>query len=66
MQLHEQRVIYEKRELDEKIIKLSAFISSSPLFRGLPQIDQSLLRDQRETMILYSDILSVRIGRFIL
>lgn len=66
MQLHEQRVIHEKRELDEKIIKLSAFISSSPLFRGLPQIDQSLLRDQRETMILYSDILSVRIGRFIL
>ncbi len=65
MQPHELRVIAEKRELDEKLAKLSAFISArSPVFIGLDPMDKSLLRDQRDAMSAYSDTLADRIARF--
>jgi len=64
MQPHEQRVVDEKKELDEKLTKLTSFISSSPIFSGLDPVDQDLLRDQRGTMNSYSEILAQRIARF--
>ena len=36
MQPHEQRVVDEKTELDDKLAKLNAFIGQSPIFQGLP------------------------------
>lgn len=64
MQPHEQRVIDEKEELDEKLAKLIAFTGASPIFASLPLADQELLCEQRTVMSRYSDILEQRIARF--
>jgi len=64
MQPHEQRVLDEKRELDERLVKLVSFITSSPTFRSLDPEDQRLMREQRKAMLDYSDTLESRIARF--
>lgn len=64
MQSHEQRVVDEKQALDEKLVALTKFISGNPSFEGMPQGGQVLLREQREVMIAYSDILGLRIASF--
>jgi hypothetical protein len=64
MQPHEQRVVDEKHELDEKIAKLDKFISGSPNFEGLEAEDKELLQDQQRVMITYSVLLGRRISRF--
>jgi hypothetical protein len=48
MQPHEERVVLEKRELDEKLGKLKAFCfdPGSPIFGALPPEDRDLLEDQ--------------------
>ncbi len=61
---HEQRVVEEKRELDEKISKLAAFIASTQTFAGLDPRAQELLRQQGSQMIAYSDTLASRIAWF--
>jgi hypothetical protein len=61
---HEQRVVDEKRELDEKLEKLTAFVRSSPNFKRLDGFDRSLLTQQRDAMLRYSVILGERIARF--
>ena len=40
MQPHQQRVIDEKNELDDKATKLSAFIGENPLFEKLDAAEQ--------------------------
>ena len=62
-QPHQQRVIDEKAELDEKREKLTAFYSV-PLFHGLPESEQSLLLRQGVAMRTYSEILGERIAAF--
>lgn len=64
MQPHE-RLIDEKRELDEKLIKLVQFIATSPIFSKLNSTDQNLMRDQRDAMQSYSEALEARIARFV-
>lgn len=64
MQPHEERVVAERKDLGEKLTKLSAFISGSEAFRTLDIEDQQLLREQRDVMTEYSDILGKRIARF--
>jgi hypothetical protein len=64
MQPHERRVVDEKDELDERLERLIAFITGAPGFKALDNIDQALLRDQRDAMGEYSDILNKRIERF--
>ena len=59
----QQRVIDEKNALDEKLIKLSAFVRTDE-FYALDTEDRQLLRRQREVMLQYSDILGDRIARF--
>lgn len=63
LQPHEERVVIEKRELDEKISKLQVFITS-PVFNGLDIHDRNDLEEQYYVMISYSKILDSRIGRF--
>ena len=58
---HQQRVVDEKRELDERREKLKAFYSTT-LFHGLPDSEQSLLLRQGVAMRAYSDILAERIA----
>ena len=54
------RIQEEKKELDEKLSKLYAFIESRK-FENLSSIHKMLLRKQLDTMTDYSAILSVRI-----
>lgn len=61
---HQQRVVDEKSDLDEKIAKLHAFIEGNDFFRTLPSDEQERLRQQRLAMTVYSDILGERIQHF--
>jgi hypothetical protein len=63
MKLHEQRVVDEKIELDEKISKLNVFLQSE-LFETLSEVNKDLLSDQFEVMNKYSRILNARIAEF--
>ncbi|WP_204249977.1 crAss001_48 related protein [Rhodoferax koreense] len=60
---HQQRVIDEKKDLDEKLQKLSAFYST-PIFHGLPESEQTRLLRQGVAMRAYSQVLGERIGEF--
>ena len=60
---HQQRVLSEKLELDEKIAKLDAFFTTA-VFRGLMGRDQYLLLEQIRSMRSYSLILEERIAGF--
>lgn len=60
---HQQRVIDEKRELDERREKLDTFYSTA-LFHGLPDSEQNLLLRQGIAMRTYSEILAERIANF--
>lgn len=64
MQPHQQRVIDEKAELEEKLLKLHQFICASPVFAGLSGAEKELLREQAQIMDQYNDILKERIELF--
>lgn len=61
---HQQRVVDERTELDDKRGKLLAFIQNSPIFKTLSESDQKLLEEQWEVMSHYSVILLARIDAF--
>lgn len=63
LQPHEQRVVDERNELNEKITKLHDFFKN-PIFQKLPEEDKNLLNEQSEIMMNYSDVLLKRINRF--
>lgn len=62
---HQQRVVQEKEELDEKLSKLSAFIDS-PNFTITVNDENEIARlvCQEEIMKDYSEILAERIAAF--
>jgi hypothetical protein len=64
MQPHQERVVAESNELRERLTKLTAFISGNEAFNKLDATDQVLLREQRDVMGEYLDILGHRIARF--
>lgn len=61
---HQQRVIKEKAELDEKADALSKFIGFSPIFETLDSDEQERLKEQNDVMWKYSEILGARIANF--
>lgn len=63
LQPHQQRVVDERTDLNDKITKIHAFFKNE-VFNGLPQEDQDLLNEQSQIMMNYSDILLKRINRF--
>ena len=65
LQQHQQRVIDEKKELDEKLAKLDKFIKSDN-FESIVGISDECnrLREQAICMAAYSDILNARIVAF--
>lgn len=63
MQPHQQRVVIEKAELDEKLTKLKAFFGTE-IFKGLDEAEKQRLRDQCNAMQDYSEILGARIAAF--
>lgn len=60
---HEQRVVQERTELQEKITKLLAFFNSDT-FRALPQVEKHFMFKQHDAMMQYSTALDLRIGLF--
>ena len=60
---YQERVFAEKRELDEKLSKLSPFIGSDG-FNNLGTEERSLLYQQEQLMRRYSHVLSLRIALF--
>lgn len=63
MQPHQQRVVDEKKELDDKLAKLVAF-SGTPTYHGLPLAEQLRLHRQAWLMEQYSVVLGERIAAF--
>lgn len=61
---HEERVVQEKADLDEKLVKLRAFLGDEQKFAAIPAEDQWLLRMQLDAMDQYSRTLGLRIARF--
>lgn len=61
---HQQRVVDEKRELDEKAKKLSDFIGSNSMFTEIDPAEQERMTKQCEIMWEYSEILGKRIAAF--
>ena len=61
---HELRIIFELKELKDKIDKLNSFIKENPIFHRLEEIDQDLLENQFYYMRCYVKILTKRIKRF--
>lgn len=64
MQPHQQRVVDEKTELDEKATALSNFINTNPTFETLDRAEQVRLKEQNDIMWRYSEILGERISAF--
>lgn len=60
---HQQRVVDEKSELDEKLSKLDAFLRTDT-FKRLRNEEQILLDRQATAMQIYSGILGERIKLF--
>jgi len=60
---HQQRVVTEFNELNDKIEKLRAFVEGV-IYSGLPIQEQSLLTAQLSSMITYATLLSLRINSF--
>lgn len=64
MKPHQERVVTEINELDEKRDKLINFIGGD-IYRTLDKVEQSRLNRQLEAMSLYSNILAERIAAFV-
>ena len=58
---HIQRVIYEHKALEIRLIKLSKFIDENPNFNGLEVEEQERLKKQRVLMIEYLNVLNERL-----
>jgi hypothetical protein len=63
MEAHQERVIEEKTQLDEKLRAFTLFIHG-PIFAGLAEDEQSRLKSQRYFMNGYSETLEQRIAAF--
>lgn len=60
---HQQRVIGEKAQLDDRLAKLDGFMGA-PLFASLPEPEQKLLKLQADAMHVYRDVLAKRTEAF--
>ena len=60
---HQQRVVTEKADLDERLGRLFAFFQTQT-FEALPEAERSRLRNQARFMDGYSAVLQERIAAF--
>ena len=61
---HQQRVVEEKRNLDEKLEKLREFIFYNPKFKSMRAKERQLLIRQKSAMTAYSHELRDRLETF--
>ena len=64
MPAHQQRVVAERAQLNDKCNKLEKFIETSPVFDALPAEERDDLIAQHDAMCQYSNLLTSRIARF--
>ena len=69
MQPHEERVVAERKELAEKLIRLRTFIGTegrqpSAIYAALPADEQARLKTQEFHMSMYWRVLGDRIDNF--
>ena len=60
---HVQRMLIERYELFKKVLDLKKFIDENPLFKTLPEGEQTDMREQLGFMALYQKALESRIRR---
>lgn len=60
---HVQRMMIERDELKDKVLKLDKFIGSNRIFVTLPEEERKDMTDQLTSMIVYLDCLERRIAR---
>lgn len=60
---HQERVVEEKKQLDEKLDKLTEFLKTDT-FKNLNEYERERLERQHEYMTGYSDVLAERIVHF--
>jgi len=60
---YQERVIEEKRELDEKLDRLRVYMGS-PAFTSVPTDEQARMGEQASFMAGYSRVLGARIAAF--
>ena len=60
---HVQRMLKERDELKDKVLKLDKFIGSNRIFVTLPEEERKDMTDQLTNMIVYLDCLERRIAR---
>ena len=63
LQPHQQRAVEEKRELDEKLHKLTAFLATAASAQ-VSLVEVRLLHEQLHHMLQYSRVLELRIRAF--
>ncbi|CAN7306459.1 hypothetical protein LJR296_001445 [Cupriavidus necator] len=61
---HQQRVVDEKADLDDKLVKLTEFMVRSPIFADLPMTERARLARQYSAMMEYNLVLGERIACF--
>lgn len=64
LQPHQQRVMDESVELQDKITRLEKFVNENPAYQGMPDDDRILLSAQLAAMTAYQRILQARIMKF--
>lgn len=64
LQPHQQRVVEESEQLQERLSKLGVFIDSSDVFREMCEEGRLLLCAQLAAMNTYYTILQTRIMKF--
>lgn len=64
MQPHQQRVVDEAKDLEDKVTKLKSFIAGNPIFASLNSLQKGLLISQVNAMNVYLEILNLRIASF--
>jgi hypothetical protein len=61
MQAFQERVVNERKELSDKLVKLEAFLPTD-VFYTLPSAEQDRLKRQRAAMSTYLAVLDERIA----
>lgn len=60
---HVQRMMVERDELKDKVLKLDKFIGTNPIFVTLSEEERRDMKNQLTSMIVYLDCLEKRIAR---
>lgn len=63
LQPHQQRVVDERRELNDRLTKLEAFMHGR-VYQRLDSAEMARLMRQRDAMAAYSTVLAERIAAF--